>query len=347
VITRAICAVLAAMVLAPGSATARSQPDRAGPPPGYSAAAGEVRREGRSLTRLVAAGATDELFARFAPALAQEVPKEALQQLLDETLAAGPVAERVGESALPVGPDRRSYAAEHRWAGAVLHAEFTFRADGHIDSMLLRPAAQLPPDPAAGYRPKARLRLPLAGTWWVYWGGRDELSNYHVAFPPQRHAYDLVQWRRGGTARGAGQRNRDYHAWGRRVVAPADAVVTDVRDGLRDNRPRVETDRDNPAGNHVVLSFGSGEHGLLAHLQEGSVRVRAGERVRAGQPLGRVGNSGNTSEPHLHFHLQDGPDLDDAIGLPVVFRDLVVDGEPRRRSSPVQGRFIARNPGRP
>ena len=64
-----------------------------------------------------------------------------------------------------------------------------------------------------------------------------------------------------------------------------------------------------PAGNHVVLDLGNGEYALLAHLQRGSVRVEAGDRVRAGDVLGLTGNSGNSSEPHLHFHVQDRPGL--------------------------------------
>jgi murein DD-endopeptidase MepM/ murein hydrolase activator NlpD len=127
------------------------------------------------------------------------------------------------------------------------------------------------------------------------------------------------------------------------VRAPADGVVVEAVDGIRDNRPQVEVENRNaPAGNHVLLDLGNGEYALLAHLRRGSVRVREGRRVRAGDLLGRCGNSGNSSEPHLHFHLQDGPRLFAARGLPVVFRGYVADGRRIARGTPVQGQFLER-----
>jgi len=90
-----------------------------------------------------------------------------------------------------------------------------------------------------------------------------------------------------------------------------------------------------------VLAVGAGRYVVLAHLRRGSVRVHSGQRVRAGQLLGRVGNSGNSSEPHLHVHAQDTPDLSAGTGLPIVFGPLSVDGAPVERAAPVQGQFIA------
>src|SRR5262249_46331281 len=69
-------------------------------------------------------------------------------------------------------------------------------------------------------------------------------------------------------------------------------------------------------GNAVVLDLGDGRFALYAHLQPGSLRVHAGDVVRRGQPLGLVGNSGNSSSPHLHFHVMDGPSPLDSNGLP-------------------------------
>ena len=83
----------------------------------------------------------------------------------------------------------------------------------------------------------------------------------------------------------------------------------------------------------VVLDLGRGEFALLAHLRRGSVRVRKGQRVRAGDALGVCGNSGNSSEPHLHFHLQDRAALfGGARGLPITFAG---------RGRPVQGQFVS------
>lgn len=77
-------------------------------------------------------------------------------------------------------------------------------------------------------------------------------------------------------------------------------------------------------GNHVILDLGEGTYAVYAHVQRGSLQVRAGDTVRAGQPIARVGNSGNTTEPHLHFHLMDGPDPDSARGIPFTWRGVGV-----------------------
>jgi murein DD-endopeptidase MepM/ murein hydrolase activator NlpD len=73
-------------------------------------------------------------------------------------------------------------------------------------------------------------------------------------------------------------------------------------------------------GNHVILDHGTGEYSLLCHLQHGSLAVRQGERVRQGQPLARLGNSGSTTHIHLHYELADGYDLRRSEGLPASFR---------------------------
>jgi murein DD-endopeptidase MepM/ murein hydrolase activator NlpD len=87
------------------------------------------------------------------------------------------------------------------------------------------------------------------------------------------------------------------------VVSPCDGAVLAAQDGLPDQAPP-QADPDNPAGNHVVLACG-GLRIELAHLAAGSVAVAPGDRVRSGDRLGAVGNSGNTSEPHLHIHAVD------------------------------------------
>ena len=137
------------------------------------------------------------------------------------------------------------------------------------------------------------------------------------------------------------RRNRAFPAFGAPLLAVADATVVRASDGRRDHLSRTSL----PAllylmliegnvrsiigvhriiGNHVVLDLGDSTYAVYAHLQRGSLRVRPGDRVRAGQRLGRVGNSGNTTEPHLHFHLMDGPDPDSARGVPFTWRGVGV-----------------------
>jgi hypothetical protein len=185
----------------------------------------------------------------------------------------------------------------------------------------------------------AHLRLPFDGQWWVLWGGDTATMNYHVIAPDQRHAYDIVMWKDGSTHTGDGKKNEDYFCWGQPIVAPADATVTEVENGAPDNTPGV-MDPEHKAGNHVVLDLGGGEYALIAHMQKGSVLVKVGDKVTRGQRLGLTGNSGNTTEPHVHFHVQDGPTLFEGAGVPVWFDGVCTDGKPAARTSPVHGQFI-------
>jgi murein DD-endopeptidase MepM/ murein hydrolase activator NlpD len=92
------------------------------------------------------------------------------------------------------------------------------------------------------------------------------------------------------------------------------------------DQPIGSRDAVHPGGNHVVIDHGNREFSLLAHMQPRSLRVKVGTHVKRGQLLGLAGNSGNTSEPHLHVHLMNGPNMADADGLPMPFTNYMIDG---------------------
>jgi murein DD-endopeptidase MepM/ murein hydrolase activator NlpD len=127
--------------------------------------------------------------------------------------------------------------------------------------------------------------------------------------------------------------NSAYVGFGRELVAPAAGTIVRVR-GDRPDQP--VTSRSDPAffapeypnggdvGNHVVIDHGGGEFSLLAHMMAGSVLVALGDTVRQGQPVGKLGNSGDTNGPHVHYQLQSGPDWPSADALPVAFTNVSV-----------------------
>jgi hypothetical protein len=162
---------------------------------------------------------------------------------------------------------------------------------------------------AAPAAPAVALDFPLRdGRFYVASGGSNALVNNHLSAPPryrgQSLALDIVAFDRLGQ-RAAGLLPSDpeaYSIFGMPVFAPCDGMAKHVVDGLPDQSPP-DTDRERPAGNHVVLECGAVEV-VLAHLSEGSIEVKAGQIVRRGDRLAAVGNSGNTSEPHLHVHAQ-------------------------------------------
>lgn len=220
---------------------------------------------------------------------------------------------------------------------------WSFDADERIAGFYIRPEPQPAISPHLEYQTKAHLRLPFDGDWFVFWGGRSVEENYHAAAQDQRFAYDFVIIQEGVSHRGDGTREADYFCWGQPVLSPGRGKVVSVERLLADNPPGV-MDAANPAGNHVILDLGNEEYALLAHLKANSIIVEQGDELEPAQKIGECGNSGNTSEPHLHFHLQDQPDFGEGFGLPVHFYDYTVDGKYVARGEPVQGQTVA--PGR-
>ncbi|WP_394851229.1 M23 family metallopeptidase [Pendulispora rubella] len=171
------------------------------------------------------------------------------------------------------------------------------------------------------------LGLPYRGQWLVHWGGDRREVNAHVDNPSQRRAVDLVVVGPDGkTHRTDGRTNKDYHAYGREVLAVADGVVVAAVDGVQENEPGEENPYLVP-GNMVILKHTDHLYSLYAHLQPTKLRVKVGARVKKAAVLGLCGNSGNSTEPHLHFQLQDGPRLEDSWGIEAVFDDVTVAHE--------------------
>jgi murein DD-endopeptidase MepM/ murein hydrolase activator NlpD len=206
---------------------------------------------------------------------------------------------------------------------------------------------------------------PLTGGPWFAAGAAGPLSHHFgVAFSagrarmPERFAIDFQKV----DARGDilpnpfpnDIENTMFYANRAEVLAVADGVVVLARDGIPENKPTPSGDENMPvpltpvtiAGNLITVDLGGGRFAHYAHLVPGSLRVKVGDRVTRGQPIALIGNSGNSKNPHLHFEVSDGPELNSSEGLPYVFEEFGlyghkdprmprIDGEPERRSHEV------------
>lgn len=307
-------------------------------------AADSARMEtGRTYTRWFYEGKTDSLFAVLTPEMRQKVFPNA-DKLAEFGQAVRQVMGTETEVVSEAAAEREGFLVYTRVAAGSngdlrLHVVWVTDADGRVAGLSAQPYFNAAPPRVPDYTTKTVLRLPFDGEWYVGWGGRTREQNYHMEYPEQRFALDLLVQREGRSHAGDGKRLEDYYCWAQSILAPGDGTVIDVVDGLADQVPPARDTR-NPAGNHVILDHGNGEFSLLAHLRNGSVAVRKGDRVTPGQKVGECGNSGNTSEPHLHYQLQNSPDVGRAEGILAQFQSYIADGRPVARGEPVRGQTI-------
>lgn len=183
-----------------------------------------------------------------------------------------------------------------------------------------------------GSTPSATVAWPLAGEATIGWGGESVEDNMpHAIWPSERWAYDIVM-----EPYETGSRNpEDYGIWNREVLSPAAGTVIAAYDDESDLIPGEENFK-TMAGNHVYLKLDdSGTYLLLNHFKQGSITVQPGDHVEPGDLLGRVGNSGSSSEPHLHIHHQRQNPVKTlhpilAEGLPLYFHNATGNFMPKK-----------------
>ena len=184
---------------------------------------------------------------------------------------------------------------------------------------------------------------PLRGGVWLAANGPSAESGHRRAMVPLEGSYYIAQrfaidWvkvdDRGRTFTGDSLKNSSYYAYGNDALAVADGIVTEVKDGIPENVPGINSRAvpitlETVGGNHVIVDLGVGHFAFYAHLQPRSIRVHTGERVERGRLLGLVGNSGNSTEPHLHFHVSDASSPLGSEGVPYAFDVLEIVGKCR------------------
>jgi murein DD-endopeptidase MepM/ murein hydrolase activator NlpD len=181
---------------------------------------------------------------------------------------------------------------------------------------------------------------PLRGEGWVALSALSNTNSHRrtlvvvngKARIAQRFATDWTRIGADGQAfRGDPSKNANWSAYGAEVLAVANAVVVDVKDGIPENDPTsdqkaVPITLETVGGNYIILDLGNHHSAFYAHLQPKSVRVKVGDRVRRGQVIALLGNSGQSDAPHLHFHITDGNSPLGAEGLPYVFESFDLQG---------------------
>lgn len=283
-----------------------------------------------------------QIEARFNAQMKAAISGDALKEFLDGLHKDLGRIEKLGSPEL-LASSVANFPAEFERGKMVLLVALD--PEGKIGGLRVSPQQQ--PKPRNTGRNKTGLIFPVKGEWLVFWGGDAAEQNYHQNAPNQRFAFDIVKGDENGkTHRGDGSKNEDYYAFGQEIVAPADGVVTYVVDGIHDNKPG-EMNRMFVPGNTVIIRHAEGEYSLFAHFKQNSIRVKVGDKVTKGQTIGLCGNSGNSSEAHLHFQVQNAPFFEDEASMKVFFEKLTVkrDGKTETRTdySPVKGDIVSQN----
>lgn len=245
-------------------------------------------------------------------------------------------------------------------APAALEHDVTVQMDGDTDELTV-PNVKVTPSNA---KPPV-VGAPLRGKSWVAGNGPANGSRHRRALIAiggrphisQRFAIDFVKVGDDGkTFTGDPKKNASYLAYGQEALAVGDGAVVAAKDGIAENTPgddrAVPITLDTVSGNHVIVDLGGGFFGFYAHFQPGSLKVKVGDRVKRGQVLGLVGNSGNSTEPHLHFHVSDAKSPLGSEGVPYLFerfesRAPTKPGEkpgaatPRTKQLPTEDQTIA------
>ena len=279
----------------------------------------EVRGDGRLLVTLKGAALAAATHAFLGEAPVDRVPASA-------------TVEAVVDVVLPRSAGR---SVPHRFANRI---DYSLPADAPERSVIGSTTVNAP-DLRPVRRAPIAIGSPVRGSGWYDGNGccSDPTSAHRTTIladngtyvTPEIFAIDWIRVVRGAVYTGDGSQLRDWRGtYDAPLYAVADGTVVAAVDGRPDIAPRANprlTAPDDFAGNHIVLKIAPGQYAVYFHLKRGSVRVRVGQRVRRGQQIGAIGNSGNSSAPHLHFGIQDGPSgLSNS--LPFEIDRLVLEG---------------------
>jgi murein DD-endopeptidase MepM/ murein hydrolase activator NlpD len=272
----------------------------------------------------------DAIFLSFSPEMQNALPLDKTKEFLTGLkMQAGKITKR------QFVKYEQTYASyKTNFEKALLAVNISVDNNSKINGIFVKPFKES--DLPKLIRNSTKLILPFNDQWTVTWGGDTKELNYHVESAAQKNAFDLVVTNeKGNSYRTDGKTNEDYYAFGKELIAPCDGEVVLAVDGVKDNVPGILNPIYVP-GNTVIIKTQNNEYLFFAHFKQHSIIVKQGQKVKQGQLLGLCGNSGNSSEPHLHFHIQNVEDMNSATGVKCYFDKIFVDGQTKTDYSPIK-----------
>lgn len=158
--------------------------------------------------------------------------------------------------------------------------------------------------------------LPVKGEWYTLSGGEFMETNALSNSPAMRYGHVMTVRKDGARFKNKGKDLEDYYCYGQPIYAPAAGEILSMHDGMKDNPPRVESNK-GYQGNHVVLKIAPDVYFFVFNLKAKSIRFKSGQAVAQGDVIGECGASGSATMPQVQFHFQNSPDFPLSEGLPV------------------------------
>lgn len=176
------------------------------------------------------------------------------------------------------------------------------------------------------YMPEVHYSLPFLECWTVANGGNNKETSHSWSICNQRYAYDFYIQKNGSTFSGNGKNVTDYFCYGKTVLAAADGIVIEIKNLFEDTpipeKEEVDCHASDVRGNYIIIQHSEHEYSTIAHIKKDSFCVKVGDKVYRGQQIACCGNSGNTSEPHIHFQVQQGKSFLLSASLPIWFEKI-------------------------
>lgn len=279
----------------------------------------------------------DSIFNLFAPVMKQALPIEQASDFFNALkLQSGNITKREF-----IRYNGTSGLYKSSFQKALLALNVSTDENQKINGLFVKPYIE--ENTPAMERNITKLMLPFHGEWTVVWGGDTKEQNYHIQSKAQKNAFDfIITDNTGKSYKSNGQTNEDYYAFGKELFAPCNGEIVLVVDGVKDNKPG-EFNPIYVPGNTVILKTAANEYLFFAHFKQQSIKVKQGDKVKQGQVLGLCGNSGNSSEAHLHYHIQHIEDMNKATGIKCYFDKIYVNGELKIDYSPLRTEKVKNN----
>lgn len=326
---------------APASAAAKPAPKAPVPFPVMSKAA---KDRARQLSEYLIRGQSAQLYAAFAPDMKKNSTEARVVTVSKQmTAKLGTPGQTIAESFLP-GMTQPvtvlSRVLKYSKGQAPVLIAIVVNEQGQLESMQITPVGEPPKDNYADYQDKTKLRLPFDGSWMVSQGGRKLYENAYAASEDDRYGVGFIYLKDGMPFDNDGKQNEDYYCYGQPVLAPAAGTIVQIVGNTPDHPPGKNGDAIS-RGNYVVISHGNNEFSLLPYLKAGSIKVKNGQRVKAGDPVAQCGNSGSSVVPHLEYRLQNTRGFPLPHSMPAQFVDYVADGKDVTSGEPTRGQVVA------